>query len=526
MNELSRRGGRRAVYLLHRSLGLATVVLTTVVLFTGAFTVFAYEFRSWALRDRLDPTLTSLRDIEATKLDATIASALALYEPPVEATIWLEPGTRLELQLEHETEGHLEVRELDPRAEQVGPPRVVTPEALREPTYRESAKAFFDELHERLHLRFYLGRFVTGLLGVLLLVSAWTGLVTHWPRRSTLLQLPSGRLRQKLGALHTLLGGWALLFLTLTGVSGVYLSWFMVTQTAVYGSAFDANVEAARAVLEPPIVVEARPDPPRERPVSLAALVADAHDRSGGEVPVTSIKVSGWGSPRSYALVGVYDIHRKPTQMRFLYHGDTGEYLSRWGRVGGPPSFGSRAIQWVRALHYGNIDGAWTKILWVLFGIAACAVTASGLLVWERRLSSDEVALKKLARACIGVLAALPLASAVALYAWGVLTPWPPFASMGLAFSASLAVAGWLALRFRLRCALSWLLGVAGVAFAGLPGLGYAVTGVAPFASVSQPFLDEAALVDLGFLFSAAVLLSASAALALSARRDRFERLT
>lgn len=130
-------------------------------------------------------------------------------------------------------------------------------------------------------------------------------------------------------------------------------------------------------------------------------------------------------------------------------------------------------MRWVRALHYGNIDG----------------------------------------------VAGLPLASATALYAWGACAPWPPLASMGLTFLLSLGLAGVLAVRVRPRRALSWLSGLAGAAFLGLPVLGYAVTGIAPFTGVSQPFLAEAALVDAGFLFSALVLFGASVGLATRGRR-------
>ncbi|MEL6339566.1 MAG: PepSY-associated TM helix domain-containing protein [Myxococcota bacterium] len=496
---------RRKLYFFHRSVGILTAFLGTVVFYTGAFTVFAPELEVWATRDLRDSRYLSLHALPADAIENGLAAATASFgaTEPDAIDVGLEPNGAVVYQVEAE-DNTFEVYSYDVFRER-GDLRVgVSRRSLRAPGPRESLEYFFVHLHDRLLLPVNVGRPLTGLLGFALVISAITGAYVHWPKRKTVLRAPRGRIRQRLAGWHTLLGAWTLLFTILSGATGAYLCLQSVYGIPLYVAALGPDETKIRQTLDPPFSVLPAPGQ-----AALTKLVADAHRRAGGDVPIESIRLHHWGRPNAYVFVGANDVHRKPTQMRYVYHGASGEYLGRRGRIGGKPSVASRAIQYGRALHYGNITGYSTKVPWLILGLLTCVIAGTGLSVWAHRERKSLPRLAKLADAAVGALIALPLASAVAVVAWAIAIPADPIAAMGLAFLATLFVAASFSARRSASRAFDATLLSTSLAFLLLPWVGYAVTGVRPLADRTDPIRAGAAVVDIGFLIAGGLCLLA-----------------
>ncbi len=152
---------------------------------------------------------------------------------------------------------------------------------------------------------------------------------------------------------------------------------------------------------------------PAGKPVSLDALIAESQRQwGGGEVGWVSVHHPDDAS-------AVVDIRRRDRsriaspQDTLTYDATSGELLNRQDA-----STGYRAYLWLAGLHMAQFGGTLVRLLYLLMGLAGCAMLIGGLQVWLAKREQRGDRSLPWVRALNGaVFGGLPLASLALL--WG-----------------------------------------------------------------------------------------------------------
>ncbi|KIC44888.1 PepSY-associated TM helix domain-containing protein [Tateyamaria sp. ANG-S1] len=264
---------------------------------------------------------------------------------------------------------------------------------------------FLVDLHVQLHVPGRWGLYMTGILGVTMLVAAITGVLIHKHiiRDLFTTERPGARLvsfRDR----HTLAGVWSLPFAVLLSFTGAFLSFAIslglpVVALVAFGG--DQDLAIATVLGEPTTTnatVAAMAD--------LTTLFADATLRAGAPIGTTEIHDYGTAGAVVTTFHGIADGALIPTTLD--YNGATGEFLDRRQIVGTEPSAGSVLASLMAPLHFGNFAGWWSRIIWVGLGAAMTYTIVTGMQLWLRR-RENEPAWQHGARALSVVAWGLPL---------------------------------------------------------------------------------------------------------------------
>ncbi|WP_227268771.1 PepSY-associated TM helix domain-containing protein [Roseobacter weihaiensis] len=306
---------------------------------------------------------------------------------------------------------------------------------------------FLVDLHVRLHVPGRLGLYLTGLLGVAMLVAALTGILIHKHiiRDLFTTERPGGRMvsfRDR----HTLAGVWSLPFAILLSFTGAFLSFAVSLGLPVVALvAFGGDQERAfDTVLGGTTMIEdSKPVPTTD----LTLLIADARTRAGSDVG--AIEIHHYG--RADAIIETFH-GAAPGALRgstLEYAGATGAFLGRVDLVGSAPSSGSLLAELMTPLHFGNFGGLASRLVWVALGAAMTYTIISGMQLWLRRRADDPI-WRAGEHVLVTVAWGLPLAIVVCAY--GFFTGYlfgAPFAWTTNAFLAGCAAVILLAWLFR-----------------------------------------------------------------------------
>lgn len=273
---------------------------------------------------------------------------------------------------------------------------------------------FLVDLHVNLHVPGRWGLYMTGILGVAMLVAAITGVLIHKHivRDLFTTERPGKRLvsfRDR----HTLAGVWSLPFAILLSFTGAFLSFAISLGLPVVALvAFGGDQETAlNTVLGAPVIEDATPVPS----VDLSGIIADANARVSS--PVAGMQVHHYGT----ASAIVETIHGAPSgQLRsttLQFEGATGEFIGTSEIVGSQPSMGSTIAALMAPLHFGNFAGWWSRIVWIALGAAMTYTIVTGMQLWLRR-RQDEPAWRHGSRALSIVVWGLPLAIVICGHAF------------------------------------------------------------------------------------------------------------
>lgn len=273
---------------------------------------------------------------------------------------------------------------------------------------------FIVQVHEELHIPEPWGRLLTGVLGLLSMAAAVSGIILHrhMIRDAFVGPRPGGRLVSARDR-HVLAGTWALLFAFLLGFTGSYFSIRSpVVLPLVMQVAFGGDRAAMfKTMFIPPVKL----DPTPARLADLDRIVADAIERTRTSPRI--VIVDNWGR----ADARVQTIHdATPGEMndrRAVYDGVSGAFLGFRPAVGHSPSVGSTVYDLMRPLHFGNFGGALSKSVWVGLGSAMAFVVISGLQLWVRR-RRDQRAWRRFGQAVTTVAYGLPLAMLFSAHAF------------------------------------------------------------------------------------------------------------
>lgn len=452
--------------------GIALGILLYAVICTGVAAVFASEINNWA-----SPlSRGNVTELPAT-LDDTVAQLAAQVDPKYheEVAAYRSGGGRL-LVFFHR-------HDIDPdgKPSEYGIEFAVDSETQRvlsrhEGWYDEIAEQrrpdgvadFLVNLHVRLHIPEPYGLFLTGILGMAMMIAAITGLLIHrhlFKELFTLRRRGEPVLRRR--DLHVIAGAWNLPFAFILAFTGSFFSFATtIGLPLVANAAFDGDEEQLIETLYgAPHAEDATP----VRMTNLNAIVADAKHRASADPYFIAIERYG----RADSAVWVYTLlpDDRVVYSSHLYRGANGEYVTERPPLGLQPSLGASLVGLMYPLHFGYFAGALSKWVWVGLGFAGAYVTLTGMLLWTRR-RIEQPAWRRMDRAVRYVGYGLPLALTCAPYAH--------FASLesslssgnaqGIAFMFVAAIVGVAAFAIkdaqRLRRAL---LGATGIALLGLP---------------------------------------------------------
>jgi uncharacterized iron-regulated membrane protein len=243
-----------------------------------------------------------------------------------------------------------------------------------------------------LHFRLSAGRIgsiLNGIGAVCLLLLCFTGAIVwwsgwkHWTRG---LKVSVHKSWKRINFdLHSSVGSWTLLILSMWAFSGVYFVWPKPIESFVnrFSSVASAN--------PPRFVVPSRSDKPW---VDLSAMIQQAERSS------PNASFAGAFFPNSnrsaLTLLMARGARRDFTQMDYIYFDPaTGRQLAFWRR-GVTDTWGAKFIFWLSPLHFGYDWGLAIKIIWAVLGCALPLLSITAVLMyWNRSLSKKWEALKE-----------------------------------------------------------------------------------------------------------------------------------
>lgn len=229
--------------------------------------------------------------------------------------------------------------------------------------------AFMRALHYYLFAPGDLPFYAVASMGVVLLVSLVTGILTYKKFWRSFLRMPRwGRdLRTWMGDLHRLVGIWSLWFVAIIGLTCV---WYIVEHA---GADFESDTPAVPA----PALFQPQPDGAaiaRWTGTARAAMpgmaITGVHPGSAAGDPVTV-----QGQWRAWLV-------RERANAAYIDPGD-GSLLGL--RDAGRMSAGERIVHTADPLHFGNFGGLATKLIWAVFGLLLTGMAASGAVIFTRR---------------------------------------------------------------------------------------------------------------------------------------------
>jgi uncharacterized iron-regulated membrane protein len=385
---------RQSMAGLHTWGGLLPSWLLFVILFSGTVACFDKELERW-MRPALHQPQAATLSAEQLRgwLQANVADRLHAF--------WMVPPSAREpfWQLAWEVDGSERIER-----------RAFAPHSLQ-PLPETQGGDFFFKLHYELHGGMA-GRYLVGLAGMFMLVALVSGVIIH--RRIfkdffTLRPAANGQ-RAWLDA-HNLFGVAGLPFhlvLAYTGVAVFVASYMPAGAQVAYKSDighFFSEVMGGyhREELQ-------RPAP---APVSLDTLVERARAHwQGGEPGRISVH-------HPHDAAAVVEI-RRGDRSRIAIPADTLSFDASSGELlhvqRAPAGYGT--YLWLVGLHMAQFGGALVRALYLLLGLAGCAMLVAGSRVWLSKRAARGGPGIGLVRALNGaVFAGLPLASLTLL--WG-----------------------------------------------------------------------------------------------------------
>jgi uncharacterized iron-regulated membrane protein len=402
--------------------GIVLGLLLYAVVLTGTAAVFAHEIGVWSSGH------VATRSSFERPIDATIRRLAAMTPPQFrEAVNLFEIGDhglgayfhRDELDAKGMPSDRGVYYQLDNAGRITGTLRGTGEEVFG--TRNDDALShFLVDTHVRLHVPNPWGLLLTGILGLVMLVAAISGLLIHRHLFKDIFTLRSSAnpvlvSRDK----HSVAGTWSLPFAFILAFTGSFFSFFGTIGVPVVAmAAFGGDVAAlSEAVYGNPGKSDPRPVPVG----NLDRIMADAIHRVGEEPTFVVIDKFGRADSQitSYHNPKVSEIE----PVALLYDGATGAFVRAKPTVGTRPSAGGTLAGIMGPLHFGNFAGLLSKAIWFGLGFAMCYVTFTGMRLWVTRRATETRSLVWLERTLTVVGWGLPLALVASAAAFLITMP-------------------------------------------------------------------------------------------------------
>ncbi len=434
----------KALVALHGWSAVFLGLLLYAVVITGAAAVFEEEIRHWSIGTVANQSPFSLPIDKMLRAEAAGVNPEHLEEVTLSTSASGYLGAFFHTHVkaaDGQIEEYGERVVLDPATAQVVERRTGTVTELFQQDNPGALAQFIVSIHTELHLPRPWGLMLTGILGLVLLVSAISGFLIHGHLFKEAFTLRRGQntLVNKRD-LHSLAGSWGLPFAFVLAFTGSFFSFagaFGIPAMAIV--AFGGDQEAMiRTLIDQPAVESATPGPA----ANLDTVIADATRRSGAAPVFASI--SAWGEQGSRITVFTPASGHRLTGQQFEYSGNTGTFQREKPALGKAPSAGATAVSLMGPLHFGNFAGLLSKLVWGALAFALCYVVITGFNLWLQR-RAGEAGWDWLHRSLLGVGYGIPiamLASSLAYFTAPVLglqshvaVPWS-FVIVGIAVLA------------------------------------------------------------------------------------------
>ena len=240
---------------------------------------------------------------------------------------------------------------------------------------------FWISVTRQLHVRLLAGQaglYINGTGAFVLLLLAGLGIVLWWPGVKHWSRPFRVDFRRKWSRInfdvHSALGFWALFFICVWGVSGVYLVW-----PDQFVSILD-RITPIKAGMCPVVRVPVTPESHAEigPMIRKAESLKPASHVLEVELPQENgdplVVVTGTGDEFNHAVFAFFD----PA---------TGEFLKSWQRGSGS-TVAVKSLRWMVDLHFGESWGLAVKLLWAILGLTLPALAITGaVMYWNRFLS-------------------------------------------------------------------------------------------------------------------------------------------
>lgn len=248
--------------------------------------------------------------------------------------------------------------------------------------------AFIIDLHVNLHLPHPWGLYATGILGLLMLVAAVSGLIIHRHLLKDIFVPPrySSALLNKRDR-HILAGSWSLPFAFVLAFTGAFYSFaislgFPVVTKSAFGGDRMAMIEAL-------VGAQTAENDAAAGVANLDAIIARSETRAGS--PAIGAFVTNWGRADAVMTVNHPGPEGKLVGFANVYSFSSGEFIKRKPFIGAEPSMANVAYTLMNSLHFGRFAGLVSKLIWVSLGIAMAYVTLTGLHLWIERRSDSRL---------------------------------------------------------------------------------------------------------------------------------------
>ena len=363
--------------------GTVLGLLLYVCLFTGAIVVFEHEIDIWA------QGAVAHQDGLGAKVDNDFRKTARTVDRRYydEVLIFRQHDGQMQYRFQSLQSEPRQVTRiiLDPIKDEVtdrweGP----LPEQPHSPG--SALRDFWVDLHVQLYLPNPYGLILVGILGLMMMAAAISGIVihSHVVRDAFVAARSTKRL---VGArdLHVLAGTWALPFAFVLSFTGVFFGFVgsfgvPVMATAAFGGDQQKMVETLLGTPD-------KTDLTQAPMASLDYLLIDASKRSGGTPG--SVRIRNYDSAGSKIIVQTGPAPGNLTGATLEFEGISRDFLRERQLIGQVPSVGESLLGLMGPLHFGNFAGVASKLIWSGMGLAMAFVTASGMLLWTKRRESN-----------------------------------------------------------------------------------------------------------------------------------------
>lgn len=404
----------------HSALGLVFAALIYIICLSGTILVLAHEIGRWE-----NPSAPVMHTAGPEVLVSALTNGVEQARKTgindyVIVTTPSDGAPNLEVRMANFSTGQEEVWNADQNGQLVS-------------QRAEGPEDFLTHLHLYLHLPHTLGLFIVGLIGISLLSSIWSGVLSH-PRifRDAFRFRRGGSKRLEEADLHNRLSVWGLPFHIVISLTGSILGLSTVILGILAYAAFDGDMEQARSVV-------AAPTPPHNEAPAPYPDVLPVVKNLLAEYPGDSVARLGLRKPGTagqYIQIDLDKPHDLTITDRYTFTAN-GERLGSRGFSDGP--LGAQIIGALGPLHFGWFGSGWVaaflKIAYVLLGMALTFITASGVTIWVARREAKGKPVKGWHRSWIACVWGQPLSYAVIGIAY-LVTPALPAIPIWLAITA------------------------------------------------------------------------------------------
>ncbi|WP_299329628.1 PepSY domain-containing protein [Parasphingopyxis sp.] len=412
----------------HSVLGLTFAALIYIVSLTGALTLF-------------DPEIALWENPETAASFSVSPEAVASAAENAEAQ--LQPGNEILNVIAYapdEFKPYMTVRlnqRADSQSELISTDWVADPQTGALLGEADAPYAHFvEELHTMLHLPRPWGRYLVGLLGVVMFTLILSGIFAHPTIFKDAFKM---RLRRNARIawtdVHNRLSVWGLPFHLVLTFTGAFLGVAGITLAALAFIAFDGDQEAAIQTISGPQPIENAA--PMESSPDYAAMLHN----SQGEGRTFSLMVAG--NPQdsgNTTTIAYYETGILSARTSDIYR-NSGEFLEKFGGSGAPA--GARIFGAVQPLHYGTFGGYPIKFFYLILSLALTYITSTGMMIWFKRKMQQGQPRPKHEAAWRGMTTGLSLALAAGAVIVAAGMP-APIAATCLSIWAITAVAIWV----------------------------------------------------------------------------------